>query len=319
MIRHEAVAEATRARVQKAIDELGYRPITAPRSAAGARSYVLCLLHMPPIASFASGLIMGASEAARAEGYSLMVEGVTATDPAARAAWVRQLAIQSNLDGVILVPPLGDDAAIVAALDDLGVPICRIAPRDTDPARAWVAIDDTAAAREVTERLLADGHRRIAFLTGPEERSTAARRLAGFREAMAGLSDAEPLVVPGDYSFRAGFEAGQHFLAMPNRPTAVFCSTDEMAAGVLVAAHKLGLAMPADLSVFGFDDSVIAAVVWPPLSTVRQPLIAMGQAAVSQLVTGWLRPGATGGPAEAARLIPYELVVRETSGPAPRA
>lgn len=318
VIRREPAAEATRARVERAVAELGYRPITAPRSAASDRSYLIGLLHLPPIATFVSGLIMGASDQARDEGYHLVVEACSVDTAKERAEWVRQLVIQSNLDGMILAPPLGDDPVILDTLAELGLPLCSIAPGDTVPGRLSVAIDDRGAAREVTRRLLAMGHRHIAFLTGAGGRSTTTRRLAGFQDAMGAVPDANASVIEGDYSFRSGFEAGQDLLVGADAPTAVFASNDEMAAGILVAAHKLGLEMPAQLSVFGFDDDVIASAVWPPLSTVRQPVHDMGSTAISLLVAGSLRRASPSpDPALQHVEIPYEIVERETSGPAP--
>lgn len=318
VIRREPVADATRERVERAIKELGYRPITAPRSAASDRSYLIGLLHFPPVATFVSGLIMGAGERARQEGYHLVVEACAVGTPKERAQSLRQLIIQSNLDAMILAPPLGDDPVILDTLADLGLPTCSIAPGDTEPDRPSVAIDDRGAAQEVTKRLMAWGHRHIAFLTGAGGRSTTTRRLAGFQDAVAETPEARATVIEGDYSFRSGFEAGQKLLSGKDAPTAVFASNDEMAAGILVAAHKLGLAMPRQLSVFGFDDDVIANAVWPPLSTVRQPVQDMGSAAVALLVHGSLRPSAKSGEIPLHQQIPYEIIERETSGPAPR-
>jgi len=317
VIRREPVAEATRERVECAVAELGYRPMTAPRSAAADRSYLIGLLYLPPIADFVAKLIMGASEEARQEGYHLVVEACSPGDAGERSAWVRQLVIQSNLDAMVLAPPLGDDPAIIAALEELAVPTCSIAPSGTTPERMSVAIDDRGAAREVTERLLTQGHRHIAFLTGAEGRSTSRRRLQGFQEAMDAHDEAVPVVRAGDYSFRSGFEAGLALLATPERPTAVFASNDEMAAGVLVAAHKLGIAMPAQLWVFGFDDSAIASAVWPSLSTVRQPVHEMGGKAVLLLVRRSLRPARGAAETAAACVIGHEIVERETTGTAP--
>ena len=317
VIRHEPAAAATRERVERAIAELGYRPITAARSAGSDRSYLIGLLHFPPIATFVSGLIMGASERARQEGYHLVVEACSVGTPEERAEWVRQLVIQSNVDGMILAPPLGDDPVILATLAELALPTCSIAPGDTALDHPSVAIDDRSAARDVTERLLNWGHRHIAFLTGAGGRSTTARRLAGFHDAVAKVGAARATVVEGDYSFRSGFVAGQDLLSRSDAPTAVFASNDEMAAGILVAAHKLGMVMPDQLSVFGFDDDVIASAVWPPLSTVRQPVHEMGCAAIALLVDGSLRPSAKAGDVPRHQQIPYEIIERETSGSAP--
>jgi len=318
VIRREPVSEATRARVMQVVAAQGYRPITAPRSAAGDRSYLIGLLHLPPVSPFVAGLIMGAGKEARKEGYHLLVEACEVDDAAARTTWARQLVIQSNLDGIILTPPLSDDPAIGAMLAELAVPTCSIAPSGEQSSGPSVGIDDRRAAREVTELLLAGGHRAIAFLTGAEGRSTSMRRLAGFEDAVRHVEDARPQVMVGDYSFRSGFEAGQTLLAQKNGPTAVFASNDEMAAGVLVAAHKLGRSMPESLSVFGFDDSLIASAVWPPLSTVRQPMEEMGCTSVQLLLDGALRPPALHqAELRPHRIIAHQIIERETNGPAP--
>jgi LacI family transcriptional regulator len=134
---------------------------------------------------------------------------------------------------------------------------------------------------------------------------------ARFQDAMrdAGLQVRPEWVVSGAFSFRSGVGAGERLLSLPDRPTAIFASNDDMALGVMAAANRLGLTLPAQLSVAGFDDSPIAQAVWPQLTTIRQPVEAMARAAATMLVERTSAP--------AGRLLDFELVVRGSTGPAP--
>jgi LacI family transcriptional regulator len=140
----------------------------------------------------------------------------------------------------------------------------------------------------MTAHLIAQGHRRIGFVGGSKRFATSARRLVGYRAALdaAGIRFDATLVSSGDYDFASGSKAADKLLALPIAPTAIFASSDDMAAGVLAAAHRLGLDVPGQLSVAGFDDTDLAAVVWPPLTTIRQPVRDLAYAATDLLLSG---------------------------------
>ena len=137
----------------------------------------------------------------------------------------------------------------------------------------------------MAEYLIERGHKRIGFITGPAEHPSSLSRKEGFERAMAehGLDIDPGLVVEGDFTFRSGMELTEELLSAKPAPTAIFASNDDMAAGVIAAAHRRELKVPGDLSVVGFDDTAISAAIWPQLTTVRQPISEIARRAVKLL------------------------------------
>ncbi len=279
------VKPETRKIVEAAVKELDYRPTSAARSSVGARSYMIGLLFDNPNPSYTSAMIRGVLMETRAQGYHLVVEPITASDEDVTEK-VKRFVIQSNLDGVILPPPLCDRQDILEALNNLDKPCARLAPSDPGSDGITVTMDDRQASQELTAYLISLGHKDIAFVTGREGTATTERRLGGYRDAMkaAGLTINEDWVLSAGYEYHLALEAGEKILSGPRRPTAIFAANDDMAAGIIAACYKLGLSVPGDVSVAGFDDSVIASVVWPQLTTVRQPIEEMASLAVNQLI-----------------------------------
>jgi LacI family transcriptional regulator len=308
------VSAETRAIVEAVIEKLSYRPTVSARSSVGARSYMLGLLFDNPNPSYIADLIHGAFAQARSEGYHLAVEPVDG--PANNVAEdVARFVVQSNLDGVILPPPICDRRDILDALRVIGKPVVRIAPNAEKGDELRVAGDDLKAARAITRHLIQLGHTRIAMVSGRSGTATTRRRISGFLAAMqeADIPVSPDWIVTGNYQYKSGLDAGLQLLMLDDRPTAIFAGNDDMAAGVLAAAFKLGLVVPADVSVAGFDDSVIATVVWPQLTTVRQPVREMAANAVSNLIARIKGMDA----AVDAVLPTFDLVVRGSTGGAP--
>jgi LacI family transcriptional regulator len=166
---------------------------------------------------------------------------------------------------------------------------------------------ERAAGRMVADHLIALGHRRIAIITPPASHRAALRRVDGFRDglAAAGIAIDDSLFIEGRFDFASGIEAGEALLALPQPPTAIFATNDEMALGVLTLAHRVGLRVPNDLSVTGFDDTTASLTSWPPLTTVRQPLEDMGQSVIDALAHG---------PVDVPEFL-FTLVERGSSGP----
>jgi len=312
VVRQESnVSPKTRTAVEAAMKALKYRPSVAPRATVGSRSYVLALIFDNPNTSYIVELLRGALEQARKDGYHLLVEPVNLAS-ANVAEDITNLLVQSNLDGMILPPPLCDDPAILQALVSSGKPFARISPSISKEIGLLVEISDYAAAREMTMKLIQLGHTSIGFVTGRQGTATTRRRLDGFLSAMkdANLTVPDNFILEGTYEYRSGLEAGESLLKLAQRPTAIFASNDEMAAGLIAAAHKSGLSVPEELSIAGFDDSVIATVVWPQLTTVRQPIKEMAAAAVN-MVTKQCR-GQTKDEATVQKL-PIDLIMREST------
>lgn len=305
------VSPKTRAAVEKAMKILKYRPSLAPRAAVGTRSYLLGLIFDNPNPSYIVDLLRGALDQTRKEGYHLIVEPVMASSPTVMED-ITSLLVQSNVDGMLLPPPLCDEPIILEALRASGKPFARIAPSVSTDVGLHVEMNDFEAARQMTQTLIALGHTSVGFVTGRRGTATTKRRLSGFLSAMrdANLTAPDRFIVEGTFEYRSGLVAGEALLRHAERPTAIFASNDGMAAGLIAAAHKFSLSVPDDVSIAGFDDSAVATVVWPPLTTVRQPIKEMAAAAVRMLIEqlrGRLDP------ASSTRELPFELMIRAST------
>lgn len=327
------VVPAMRERVMASVKALDYRPNLHARSLARARSSLLGLLYYASSAAFVMGLQQGATARCRALGYHLVVEQLDDSGEHVPDQ-LRHMLTALRPDGLILAPPVCDDPDILRLLSDARVPCVLISPGMARPGFGNVSIDDVAAARAITEVLIGHGHRRIGHIHGNPRQAAAPHRREGFRQALLahGLADDPALVVPGDFSFPSGMAGCHALLSLPEPPSAIFAANDEMALGVLAAAQQHGLQVPRDLSVAGFDDAPLASLIWPPLSTVRQPVNEMAEAAVDMLVSrssaspaepapAMAQPAggpAAPDPAMTDRVLPYGLLLR-ASVQAPKA
>ena len=312
----ENVRDSTRAVVLEAIRELDYSPNSAARSLAAGRSTGIGLLYSNPSAGYLSQFLVGALHAARRVGAHLVIESCESEDADEQAEVTRRFAT-SDVEGVVLPPPLSEAQPILAELAAIGMPVVTVAMGVPQDDSLNVRIDDVAAAGEITRYLLDLGHRNIGFIKGHPNHLASHDRFRGFSEALReyGLDPDEAAIEQGYFSYRSGLAASERLLAGAVRPTAIFASNDDMAAATVSVAHRLGLAVPVDLSVVGFDDTALATSVWPALTTVKQPISAMAEAAVELLVADLRgRPSAT--PRKfAERVLSHALIIRESSGP----
>lgn len=314
MNREPNVSAVTRDKVMAVADRLNYRPNVSARSLAGLKSYLLALVFDNPSPSYDFESQLGAIESCRQAGYYLLVEPVSIKDGTVLSS-VQRLISTVKVDGVILTPPVCDLPEVLDALDAAGIAHVRIAPDRYRERGPYVMMDDFAAAEDLTAAIIEQGHKRIGFVQGPLAHGCAPLRDAGYRQAMDnhGLKIEPAFVVRGDFSFRSGITAGEAILADPNnRPTAIFASSDDMALGVMMAASRLGLKVPEDLSVLGFDDTPMARSVWPQLSTVAQPIRAMAATAADLLISGQAREALQKQEA-LYRELDYALVMRGSS------
>lgn len=316
--REEGVGEETRARVQALVDRLGYRPNVSARSLSSRRNYLIGAIFMRVGAYHYVGEVqVGAMRACRRAGYHLVVEQVRPLETAGGVQGFVEGLRDARFDGVVLTPPTCDDPEVLAAVEAAGLPYVRIAPHREFERSPYVFMDDRKAAREQTLRLWNMGHRRIAFIDGPADHGSAARRRQGYLEAMRdrGVEPKPEWIAKGEFLSLSGFNATEALLRLPERPTAIFAANDEMAVGALAAAAKNGLSVPGDLSVVGFDDTPAAEAAWPRLTTIHQPTAEMAEAAVEMLIDGFgderLRAKV------AARQLDYRLVQRDSAAPPP--
>jgi LacI family transcriptional regulator len=301
-----AVKPETREVVLKAVEALGYAPNVAARSLALGGLDRIGLLWSNPSAGYLSEFLLGALEGVRAHGGQLLVEQCD-DDADSEVAAVRRLAA-GGAKGLLLPPPHGESVAALAEAARLGLKVVVVAAGAFRPEAVAVRIDDRVAAADMTRHLLDLGHRRIGFITGAANQSASAERLIGFQSAIDACPDAEALVDMGEFTYRSGLDAAARLLDLPNPPTAIFASNDDMALGAIALAHQRRIDVPGSLSVVGFDDIPMATAVWPPLTTIRQPVTRMAAEAVALLVgTDDGRPEIVFG---------HTLVERGTSGPA---
>src|SRR5882757_9391827 len=306
------VRPETRARVLAAAEMLQFQPSLSARSLAGRRSYLIGLVYENPSSNYLVDLQHGAMARCRQEKFRLFVHQCSGRGEELTRD-VMGLIDQTRVDGLVVSPPLSESSHLIEALVLRNLPFVRIAPNDLKQDSPYVDMDDEGAAREMTEHLIQYGHRRIGFIIGHPNHFASSLRLRGYRAALERHQIAwdAAYVKQGYFVFESGLEAARELLTLPIPPTAVFASNDDMAAGVLLAAHELAIPVPQRLSVAGFDDTYIARIVWPRLTTVHQPSYDLAFSATDLL----LQSLKNGDAVKTARL-PYKLIRRESTGPA---
>ena len=279
------VSEATRQRIQKIMQDVGYEPDRRARALASQRSFLLGLAYNNRNPSYILDLLAGSQKAANIGGYEIVMHQIS--DGSDAADELIRFMRRSGCDGLMITPPLSESATLIAALAQEAWPMVRIAGDNADFAAPQIRYNDRTAALSLTNSLINMGHSNLAFIGGPATAGPTLRRLAGIQDALSlnSLTPDRCEVVYGDFTFDSGQQRGMELLEGPARPTAIICGNDEMAAGVYRSAAALGIRIPADLSVTGFDDSPVASHLYPPLTSVRQPVQDMAALAVEILTT----------------------------------
>lgn len=302
------VSAEKRARIERVIAETGYVPSQRARGLSKRRSFILGLL-IPYTSDqlFADPhlleCIRGIESETNARDYNILLS--TAREPAEAASACVRLLRSDVIDGAVVLETL-DLRPYTEGLSRADAPLVVIGYLPEEGIHQ-VHADDYGGALQAIGHLLALGHRRIGVVTSRLRPFAIDERLRGIGDGLrsAGLGLEERLIASGDFSIESGEAAGQALLSRDDRPTAIFALNDRMAFGVMRAAAALGLHVPRDLSVIGFDDIPLAELAAPSLSTVRQPGYALGRAAA-----GALFAQLDGEPPAASSLIPTEFVIR---------
>jgi LacI family transcriptional regulator len=308
-----------RDRVLRAVKALDYHVNVQARTLAGGASRLFTLVHpsaddSEPNSYWESALELGALRSCTENGFHLVTRRVT-KEAWHKRDWVRDIIETQRCEGIVLTPPFSDDLDLREFIRTNGCAVVCIAPgcegRQTG---ASIGINDEQAGYEIADYLIELGHRRFGFIGGLEGHFAAEQRWDGVTRALekAGIDRDAIQFVRGDFSFKSGVDLAPRLLARRPAPTALICSNDDMAVGALFAAHKIGASVPDELSITGFDDTPISALIWPPLTTVHQPIKEMGYRAV-ELITEQLktaRPDIDPGYEQLA----HEIVVRQSAG-----
>lgn len=302
------VGPETRQVVLRVARELGYVPNLPARSLASGRSMMLALVVWDVTSPYFAEVIRGVAHETQELGYHLILH-TSGPDQKHEMGLVASL-LGGLTDGLVLVLPR-EAERYLELLSAQTFPSVLLDHRHVDTSLPCVRATNLAGAREAMQHLIELGHQRIGFITGAMDFGSALDRLRGYKEA---LEDAEipfdpKLVCNGDFTQASGHHAASDLLALNGRPTAIFASNDLMAFGAMAAAMSMGLRIPEDVSVVGFDDVPVSTLVYPPLTTVRQPLFEMGCRTVDLLVALINAEPI----AERTLVLPTKLIVRGTT------
>lgn len=318
--REPNVRSTTRERVEKAVAELNYRPHQSARNLASHRSHLIGLVYDDPAAyelpsaGYIIRMQQGALQACRTMLCELLIHPCNFRRKNV-VAELTTLINETRLAGIVLAAPLSNMPKIVRAIEATQTPLVRLSPGQQRAKQLSVATNDREVTAELTRYLAGLGHLRIAYITGNPDHKAVSNRFLGYKDGLrdSGLAFSEQLLEAGDNSFGSGERAASKLLGRKTRPTAIIAANDDMAVGAMRTAHRLGIAVPAELSIAGFDDITLSQQMDPPLTTVRQPLVRMTERAALMLARGNGKD-TTGSMYE---IVPAEIKIRESTGPVP--
>ncbi len=318
--REPNVRESTKTKVEAAIAELHYRPNPSARNLASRHAHIIGLIYDDPSAyevpsaGYVVNMQQGALHACRKSHYELLIHPCDYRKGNIDGE-IEEIIEYARPAGIVLAAPLSDMPRIVRAIEKTSTPMIRLSPGKPRANELCVVTNDREISAEMTRYLISLGHSKIAYITGHRSHKAVANRFEGYKDAMrqSGLKVSERLVVAGDNSFGSGEIAAEKLLSRKQRPTAIFAANDDMAAGVIRVANRFGIEVPTELSIAGFDDVALARLVFPNLTTIRQPLSAMAELAAAMLIEG--RNGKKD--KKTIQIVPSSLKIRESTGPAP--
>jgi DNA-binding LacI/PurR family transcriptional regulator len=281
----EVVSEDTRIRVQETIRRLGFYPNAIARSLKARRTYALGLVTVDLTDSFFTNLTAGAEAEARRQGYRLVLsstEHIVQDEP----DFVRLLAEQ-QVDGILIIR---DAVAVqndpLVNVLNIGIPIVTTGYHFPHPNLEVVDVDNVDGGYKACRFLLECGHRKIGMITGPTFHKSVKDRMEGYHKALAeyGLDFAPSYICEGDWSSPSGYIAMKELLDRQLSFSAVFVQSDAMAIGAYRAIYDSGFRIPEDISVIGYDDLPVVEYIYPPLTSMRQPVRQIGELAVKILI-----------------------------------
>lgn len=306
---HPIVKEETRAKVKKIMAEQGYAPDPRARALAFQRSFLIALAYDNPSPQYVVNMQRGILDQLEGSDYQLVLHPVDRTKP----DFIQKFEVfveRHRPAGVIMPPSVSEDEALCEMLRQRNCAYVRIASVELDEAPRLVRTHDADGAAQAARHLASLGHKRIAHVHGPRSFRSAHERLAGFRSGLEefGIELDQELTIEAGYTFESGARAANNLLSRANRPTAIFAGNDEMAIGIYTSARKLGLSIPDDLSIVGFDDTPMASRIAPALTTVRLPIRDMGREAARGIMRNL-----SGADASENESFSPEIILREST------
>jgi LacI family transcriptional regulator len=282
-----SVRQTTREKVQATVAELNYQPNLAARNLAGTKSFSIAYVYDNPNAYYIIDMQNGILSACKQQSFELLIHPCNAKADNIFDE-VSNMVRKSRIAGVVLTPPFSEMPTFVKSLLDLDVKVVRImsgdvAPDDLSPC---IMINDHQAALNITQHLIDLGHKNIGFIAGGTEHKSTTERLQGYKEALTlnNINVNDNLVFEGEYSFDSGVAGAKTLMAEEVRPSAIFSCNDEIAAGALFSARLMGIDIPEQLSLAGFENSPFSRQTWPKLTTADQPNQQIAEDAANMLI-----------------------------------
>lgn len=318
--REPNVRESTREKVEQAIAQLKYRPNVSARNLASHHAHLIVLVYddpsayEAPSAQYIINMQEGALKACSAAGFELLIHPCNYRD-ANVGRELQSIIGRVRAAGIIIAAPLSNMPNIVRAVRETGSAFVRLSPGTANGDEYAVSTNDREFSAEMTRYLASLGHKRIAFIKGDTAHKAVGNRYDGYRDGLeqSGIEFREELVAQGNNSLGSGEACAAELLQREPRPTAIFCANDDMAAGVLRVAMRLGIRVPDELSIAGCDDIALCQQLYPSLTTIRQPLAAMAEIASQALIDA--SRGKSDKPAH--NVVPGSLEIRESTAPPP--
>ena len=309
----EAVADKTRARVERVVAKLEYWPHGAAQSLNTSRTHTLGVLLPDLHGQFFSEVIRGVDQGAREQGFQILVSSSHA-DVETLMTGARAMA--GRVDGLIVMAP---DEATTAGMTRVArrFPVILLNPHHPVEGCGTISVANFEGAVDIVFHLIQNGHRSIGIIKGPQGNMDAEERLRGYRHALrkSGVRPHAEFEFAGDFSEASGFLAGLEIAKLSVRPTAVFATNDGMATGLLSALRQHGVEIPDNIAVVGFDDIPIAQFLSPGLTTVHVDAFALGKQAV-QMLLGTLQAAQPAAPRH--EILPVKLILRQSSRTKPK-
>jgi LacI family transcriptional regulator len=279
------VRKATISKVQSVIQDLNYQPNVFAQSLAGGKTRIIGLIYDNPNPVYISHIMDGVLSYCYQMEYAVIIHPCKFEDRDLLSV-MSELIKKTRLTGMILTPPLSDSKELLTMLDTMEIPNVLISPGSEDINSNCVTTNDYESSKKMTQHMIKNGHRKIAFVKGHPDHLAVNNRAKGYIDALeeSGIGTNNELIIQGYNSYESGIECGKKLLELKERPTAIFAANDEMAGGIIKVITEAGMSIPEDFSVAGFDDTPITQMLNPPLSTIRQPLEKMGEIAAKKLI-----------------------------------
>jgi len=311
------VRDATRSRIENAIEELSFVPNRQARGLAVSRSFLIGLVYdMPTLSLYINDIQKGILGVVEDQGYELVVHACDYSDDGL-VENITRFVNRAHLDGVVVLAPVSDIPGIGEELDKAGCRFVLVTSKLSDDTSRIVVTDYLTAISDMARHLVELGHRDFGFVSGPKDNLSSQKRYEAFVQGLANhnLELRPEMIVGGEYTFDSGVNAAHKLLSRDDRPTAIFAANDEMAFGVIKVAHQLGLRIPEDLSLVGFDGTPFSTFVVPSLSTIIRQTNTISRIATEKLLAQI--NGDTDAADAAETMISPRFEPRESTGPAP--